>query len=149
MWWAVLTGLGVLVAIATLVWRIIAWRFEHVSRVEVTIEPTIRFVGEGDFECYSIVARNRSHHAVELEWPWLEIHQDETPPSRVNIMSFHSEVGIPGVVAPKAKALCWVEKHDAIGLGLLGVPVIACVPSAEGKIYRSKPALVPETAWGD
>lgn len=146
MWW-LLTALGVLVALATLAWRVISWRLEHVSRVKVRIEATIRFIGGGDFECYSIVARNHSHHPVTLEWPWLEV-QSESPPGRINIMSFHPECGIPGEVAPKSKALCWVPKEDAGGMGLLGESVVAVVPSAEGKVYRSKPTTVTASAWG-
>jgi hypothetical protein len=148
-WW--LAALGVLVAAGGLAWAIYTWRMEHVTRLKVTIEPTIRFIrsaGERDSDpdCYSIVARNLSHHPVGLEWPWLEVHS-ESPPIRINIMSFHPECEIPGEVAPKAKALCWVPKAEAEAMGLLGASVVAAVPSAEGKVYRSAPTTLTSSSW--
>jgi hypothetical protein len=137
---------GAISGTAALAWNVISWRLSHMTRLEVTIEPTQMIFG-GGLETLAIAVRNRSGHPVQALAAQYEF-ADPTKRAAIHVPTPHESQGIPGVIPARSMAMRWTAREDAEYQGLIGEPIYAVVTVAERKKpFRSKVTTIPADAW--
>lgn len=138
----VVAAYAAVVATASLVWQIYAWRHRQKSRVVVSVRLAITSPAPGvTLHALSITATNNSEHAVRVTGAGLELNRPDG-------WQFHQALplygaDLPGVIQPHDAGVAMVDREGAEGEGLdLAEPVVAWVRLATGEIVNSEPTQV-------
>jgi hypothetical protein len=127
------------VATASLVWQIYAWRHRQQSRVTVAVRLAIASPAPGvTLQAITITATNNSEHAVRVAGVGLDLNRRDG-------WQFHQPAPIygadlPGVIQPHDSRVSMIDRNDAENEGLnLAEPIVGWVRLATDEVVKSEP----------
>jgi hypothetical protein len=139
--------LGLVLAIAGLVWQVVSFLMTYITRVRVTLD--IALVGGPEpFNAVEVKAINRSAHPVRVTGAYLYL-QDKSG-GRLALWPRDWLDKLPGVVPPRDAASCYfdIARMQQDRVVDLGKPLVASVVLAtdkeiksEAKVLRPRPLV--------